>query len=122
MAIEEFYAAIGGDLPGVRSRLLSDDRVQKFVGIFLDDPTFATLQQGVQAKDHAEAFRAAHTMKGLASNLGFDRLQQASSELTEALRPNDAGEPTDPAAVEGLMEAVEAAYGQIADAMPLIQP
>ncbi len=33
-----------------------------------------------------DAFRAAHTLKGVCSNLGFDRLYEASSALTEKLR------------------------------------
>ena len=32
------------------------------------------------------AFRAAHTLKGVAQNMGFDNLAESSSILTEALR------------------------------------
>ena len=32
------------------------------------------------------AFRAAHTLKGVAQNMGFDNLAESSSVLTEALR------------------------------------
>lgn len=37
-------------------------------------------------KDYGEAFRMAHTLKGICLNLIFDRLSKSLSELTEALR------------------------------------
>ena len=45
MSLEEFYGAIGGDLDDVRSRLLTDERVEKFVRAFACDPTFAALEE-----------------------------------------------------------------------------
>lgn len=33
-----------------------------------------------------DSFRAAHTLKGVCVNLGFDKLYEASSKLTEQLR------------------------------------
>ena len=40
----------------------------------------------MEAKDYPEAFRAAHTIKGVCQNLSFDRLLASSSQLSEALR------------------------------------
>lgn len=37
-------------------------------------------------KDYAEAFRAAHTIKGVCQNLSFTRLLQSSSQMADALR------------------------------------
>ena len=37
-------------------------------------------------QDAETAFRAAHTLKGLCMNLGFDSLYEVSSALTENLR------------------------------------
>ncbi len=36
--------------------------------------------------DTETAFRAAHTLKGICMNLGFDRLYEASYDITEVLR------------------------------------
>ena len=43
----------------------------------------------MSAGDARRAFRAAHTLKGLAANLGLVQLWQAASALTEALRGSD---------------------------------
>ena len=40
----------------------------------------------MEAEDYAEAFRAAHTIKGVCQNLSFLALGDSSSELCEALR------------------------------------
>ena len=44
-----------------------------------------------------EAFRAAHTLKGVSANLGFDRLQASAGRLTELLRPETDTIPDDAA-------------------------
>ena len=36
--------------------------------------------------DYEEAFRAAHTLKGVSQNLSFTKLYRSSHEITEALR------------------------------------
>ena len=36
--------------------------------------------------NYEDAFRGAHTLKGVCQNLSFDRLYEASNELTELLR------------------------------------
>ena len=40
----------------------------------------------LEAADYSEAFRAAHTLKGVSQNLGFTGLYMASETLTEMLR------------------------------------
>lgn len=120
MGITEFYDAIGGDLPGVRGRLKDDERIEKYLRFFMEDPTFQSLQDSLAASDDESAFRAAHSMKGLCSNLGFTELLDASSDLTEALRLSSDGKPAAPQDVPALMNRVEAAYGAVAGAMELL--
>ena len=48
-----------------------------------------------------QAFRGAHTLKGVAQNLGFERLYQVSAVLTEAMRGNK------PLEDRSLLDAVE---------------
>ncbi len=55
----------------------------------LEDKTFSGLCDALDAHDAEEAFRMAHTLKGICLNLGFEPLRQASSELTEELRGRD---------------------------------
>lgn len=87
MNLKDYYDKIGGDYDGVVSRLLSDERVKKYVIRFPEDKTFELLGASLGARDYAEAFRAAHTLKGLSLNLGFGALYSAVYEITEALRP-----------------------------------
>ena len=42
-----------------------------------------------ECSQEMEAFRAAHTMKGMCQNMAFTRLYQSSHEITEILRGKD---------------------------------
>lgn len=86
MTLQELYSEIGGDYQEVRGRLPSDKFIQKFVLKFVDDKSYELLLSSLEQGDGEEAFRAAHTIKGMCQNLGFSRLMDSSSQLTEALR------------------------------------
>ena len=86
MTLQECYAALEGSYEEVLGRLYSDALVKKFVGKFLDDKSFQLLEDSLKAGNYEEAFRAAHTLKGVTQNLSFTKLYRSSSSLTEALR------------------------------------
>lgn len=86
MTLQECYTQLEGDYQDVTSRLPSEKFIQKFVLKFLDDKTIGLLKDSWAAEDYGEAFRAAHTIKGMCQNLCFTRLGSSSSQLTEALR------------------------------------
>ena len=67
-------------------RLPSPDFVRRFALKFLQDDSFPNLKKALEEKDAPTAFRAAHTLKGVCQNLGFDALYVPSSALSEALR------------------------------------
>lgn len=87
MTLQEFYTHVGGNLDEVLERLRKEDRIVKYVGLFLQDTTFPELEKSFANGDIETAFRSAHSMKGVAANLGFNNLATSSSELTEDLRP-----------------------------------
>lgn len=60
--------------------------MKKFSAKFLEDNNYAVLCSAIEQNNREEAFRAAHTLKGISINLGYERLYQAAAELTEALR------------------------------------
>ncbi|WP_165045636.1 MULTISPECIES: Hpt domain-containing protein [unclassified Adlercreutzia] len=120
MTLESCYAMMGGDLEGVRGRLLTDERVAKFVGMFPHDDTFANLERAMEAHALEDAFRAAHTLKGVSHDLGFMPLHVAADELTQALRPVKEGGAVDEAALVPLMEAVQDAYRTTIDALATV--
>ena len=86
MTIEQCYQALGGSFAEVSMRLPSVRLVEKFIGKFLDDGSFDELCRQVASGSRQEAFRAAHTLKGVCANLGFGRLLSSSGRLTEVLR------------------------------------
>ena len=84
--LEQAYHELGDDYEGVTTRLMGDALVARFVGKFFEDENFAKLGGALAAQDVKAAFMAAHTLKGVCQNLGFDNLYAPSSELTEVLR------------------------------------
>ena len=89
MTVRECYEELGSDFDKVLSRLVSEALVKKFALKFLDDPSFGQLETALADKDAETAFRAAHTLKGVCLNLGFDELFEVSAELTEKLREKE---------------------------------
>ena len=89
MNLEKLYQEMGGDMADVVRRLGGIAAVERFLRMFAGDDTFAMLEAAMSAGDVRRAFRAAHTLKGLAANLGLVQLGQAASALTEALRGSD---------------------------------
>lgn len=86
MTTREFYDSIGADYDNVLARFGSEKMITKFAKRFADDKTFQDLCAAVENGNAQEAFRMAHTLKGICSNLGFDGLYRASYDLTEDLR------------------------------------
>ena len=66
MDLKELYDQIGGNYQETISRLPSEPMVKKFVLKYPADPTYAQLQAAIAQKDWETAFRAAHTLKGVA--------------------------------------------------------
>ena len=86
MELKEVYEKIGGDYDDVVRRLMGEKLVRKFLLKFLDDKSYADLERTLSEGDYKEAFRAAHTLKGVCANLGFTQLFKVSRDITEELR------------------------------------
>lgn len=111
MTLKECYAAMGGNYDEVLGRLRSETLVQKFVLKFLADPSFQLLEDSLAAENWEEAFRGAHTIKGVCQNLSFTTLYRSSSQLCEALR---SGQPlADPALARQVSADYEATVSAI---------
>lgn len=80
MTIQECYEAIGGNYEDVLRRLRSEVLIRKFTLKFLEDQSYSLLKQALGDNNYEEAFRGAHTLKGVCQNLSFDRLYEVSSE------------------------------------------
>jgi len=86
MTLKECFEALGGNYDEVLGRLRSERLIQKFTLKFLEDGSYDLLCRSMESGDYAEAFRAAHTLKGVCQNLSFTRLYSSSAQLCEALR------------------------------------
>ena len=86
MDIKECYQKMDGDFEDVMQRLGSESFIRRFVIRFLSDTSFQMIKDGIESQDAELAFRGAHTLKGVCSNLGFKKLCDLSSQLTEILR------------------------------------
>lgn len=93
MTIDECCQQLGGDYATLKTRLPSDSLIKRFITKFLDDSSFSELCHAIQEGQREEAFRAAHTLKGVCANLGFDQLGASASKMTELLRPEGSGIP-----------------------------
>ena len=113
MTLKEFYEQIDGSYEDTLHRLPSEALVHRFVLKYPADPSFAQLREAVAAADWESAFRAAHTLKGVAPEPWLRCTLPRVSALTEHLR---GGQPlTEPqlldattAEHERVMSAIEA--------------
>ena len=115
MTVKECYEQMGADYEGVLGRLRSEALIKKFAKKFLDDGSFQSLKDNLAAGNGEEAFRAAHTLKGVCQNLGLDNLYTVSFEITEKLRER---------ATEGseeLFAKVEEQYKKTTDAIRMME-
>lgn len=110
MTLQNFYDSVGESLDEVLNRLHKEERITKYLGLFLQDPSFNDLETAFAEKNIEKAFRAAHTLKGVALNLGFQKLSEASSALTEDLRPRAFTENSEP-----LFSTVLNLYGNVVE-------
>ena len=86
MTIQECYKKMDADYEDVFHRLPRESMIRKFALMFLNDDSYPKLEQSLKEGNAQEAFRAAHTLKGVCQNLGFTNLYQPAYELTEVLR------------------------------------
>ena len=111
MTVKECYEQMGSDYEGVLGRMGSEAMIKRFALKFLQDPSFNNLKENLEKNDGEEAFRAAHTLKGVCLNLGFDELYEASAEIIEKLR----GKET--AGSEDMFQKVEEKYQKTVNAI-----
>ncbi len=112
MDLKQCYEQLGGDYNDALTRMMNEGFVERFIIKFLDDKTFESMKSAIESGNVVELFKGAHTMKGIAGNLGFTKLGETASALTEHLRGRDSGE-IDQQLVKDFLDA----YQQVADAI-----
>lgn len=89
MHLKECYNELGGDYDDVLKRFGSEKLIEKFMLKFPEDKSFSILSAALKEKNLSDAFRAAHTLKGISQNLSFTSLFESVNGVTEALRGNN---------------------------------
>lgn len=80
----------GIDTNDALARFMENEALMmKFLLRFPEDPSFAQLQEAMEHGDAAQAFTAAHTLKGVAGNLSMRDLYGLVSRVVEDLRAGD---------------------------------
>lgn len=83
---------------------------KKFLMKFKEDRSCQAIAEHIGARDYEEAFNAAHSLKGVAGNLGLDPVYEGASKITELLR-GKSPEEVDRGAVEAAAEDLGKACG-----------
>lgn len=89
MTIQECYSLVKGDYKDVINRFGTIKLVDKFLLRFCSDDSINQLIEANREGNIEEAFRAAHTFKGVTSNVALTTLFNMASEITEQLRPRE---------------------------------
>ena len=112
---DEVRAALigaGVDVDGALERFMHNEGLlERFLKKFPADPSYGALKEALARGDVDAAFRAAHTLKGVAANLSMLELQRRVSEQVECLRAGD---------LEGaarLLPGIDESYARISEAL-----
>ena len=85
--MKEKLTEIGVKYDEVLNRFMGkEDFYLRMLKKFLDDKNYEGLKQAVEQKNWPEAFKYAHTVKGLCGNLGLDGMLDHVAPLTEEVR------------------------------------
>ena len=106
----------GVDYKTTLERFMGKDNLyENFLIKFLGDDNFDKLEENIKNKNINEAFKCAHTLKGLCGNLGFNNLLREDSQIVEILR----SESLD--GVEELFDTLKKKYDKLCDTIRKIE-
>ncbi|MDO4338623.1 MAG: Hpt domain-containing protein [Eubacteriales bacterium] len=93
MTLQEVAAETGIDLETTLARFANMEMLlKKFLKKFPDDKSFQELSRAIEAGDYPAAEHAAHTLKGVAGNLGFQGLFEINQKIVDAVRAGNTEE------------------------------
>lgn len=114
--LREVFQKYGGDYETTMARFMGNEQMYlRILSMLPRDENLHKLGQALQAGDYPAAFDAAHTLKGMAGNLGLTPLYQAVCAIVEPLR---AGEKLD---YSPLYLSVHKEYEQAAALLELLK-
>lgn len=103
----------GADVETTLKRFMGNETLyMKFIMKFLNDKSFDGIKETLEKKDYEEAFKHAHTLKGVTANLGLNPINSVVAEMAELLRGKSA-EEVNIEEVRNLEVKLEEAYHRI---------
>lgn len=86
----EFYENRGVDYDAFLQRMMGKEPlIEKYIGIFMADSTYAELELAMAAQDLDTIAFKAHSLKGIAQNLNFEKLGTLCMNLISSVRSGD---------------------------------
>lgn len=125
---KNLFEAYGGDYQATMARFLDNEAMYlKFLPKLFQDDSLHKLGDALDAGNLSDAFTAAHTLKGVAGNLGLTPLyesvcaiveplrQNKDAESNEAADANKANEPDETAAYSALYQDIKAEFQRVVE-------
>lgn len=87
---KDMLAGMNFDVSGTLSRFMNKENLyERFLIKFLDDVNYNGLIKSIEEKNYEGAYISAHTLKGVAGNLGITGIYECSIELLEKLKAKE---------------------------------
>lgn len=87
---QTIFADYGADYAATMGRFMGNEALYlRLLGMLFQDDTLEQLGAALDADDRRRGFEAAHTLKGVASNLGLTPLCRALELIVEPLRAGE---------------------------------
>lgn len=102
----------GVNVDNALSRFMGNEKMlNKYLGRFLSEKSYAALKAAVEADDQAAAQAAVHTLKSVCGSIGCEGMQAQVVEQEKAIRGGDW------AAAKAMMPDIEKTYTTICQAL-----
>jgi HPt (histidine-containing phosphotransfer) domain-containing protein len=109
MTLQELYVQIDGSYQHAAQIMKMDKLISRYVLKFPKSSVGEDLAAAGESMDPTRLFEAAHAMKGVCANMGFDKLSDAAREITEEFRPGNPRQRSD-AEIKALLSEIDAMY------------
>ena len=87
---QTIFNAYGGDNSTAMGRFFGNEGMYlRFLDMFFQDESFQQLENALDAGDLKDVFAAAHTLKGVAGNMGLTPFYEAVCVIVERLRTEE---------------------------------
>jgi len=106
MTLQELYTRVEGDYQAALKTMMMESLANRMLFKFLEDKTCEKLFAAGQAMNPEALFHEAHTLKGVAANLGLLTMSRLAGEICEEFRPGHSRALSDEE-VQSLLQALK---------------